>query len=377
MVLLGPSGCGKSTALRMIAGLEPITAGTRLDRRPAVNRCPGQGPRHRHGVPVLRALPAHDASTTTSPSACGGASVPRDEIDRRVQRRRRHARARTLPRRASRTRCRAASASAWRSAARSCAIPRCSCSTSRSPTSTRRCASRTRNELIKQQHELGTTTIYVTHDQVEAMTMGDRICIMNEGEVVQVGRPLEVYRKPADTFVARFLGNPPMNLLPRRGWSGRPIAPSRVRAASPSDLPGYRDAGARRPISAAPVTLGIRPEDLYETPPPGRRAADRRICRRGCLAVEPLGAETLLMLALGRPDEEIIARVGRDTGAAHGRARRDRPRSGRPASLRSRDNQGHRQDRMKARRHHRLPRAHHRPRALRLCRRPGLPPAAA
>ena len=74
----------------------------------------------------------------------------------------------------------------------------------------------TRNELIKQQHELGTTTIYVTHDQVEAMTMGDRICIMNGGETVQIGSPLEVYRKPADTFVARFLGSPPMNLIAAR-----------------------------------------------------------------------------------------------------------------------------------------------------------------
>src|SRR5436305_12706558 len=74
----------------------------------------------------------------------------------------------------------------------------------------------TRNELIKQQHEIGTTSIYVTHDQVEAMTMGDRICIMNHGGVVQIGRPLDVYRKPADTFVACFLGNPPMNLMPGR-----------------------------------------------------------------------------------------------------------------------------------------------------------------
>src|ERR1700720_2626024 len=74
----------------------------------------------------------------------------------------------------------------------------------------------TRNELIKQQHEIGTTSIYVTHDQVEAMTMGDRVCIMNEGRVVQIGAPLEVYRNPADMFVARFLGSPPMNLLKGR-----------------------------------------------------------------------------------------------------------------------------------------------------------------
>src|SRR3954468_11148629 len=80
----------------------------------------------------------------------------------------------------------------------------------------------TRNELIKQHHRLGSTMIYVTHDQVEAMTMGTRICVMNEGRVAQIGAPLEVYWQPADTFVARFLGSPPMNLftVPLAGSGG-------------------------------------------------------------------------------------------------------------------------------------------------------------
>ena len=72
----------------------------------------------------------------------------------------------------------------------------------------------TRNELVKLHQRLGATMIYVTHDQIEAMTMGDRICIMDKGRVVQVGRPLDVYLRPANAFVARFLGNPPMNMLP-------------------------------------------------------------------------------------------------------------------------------------------------------------------
>src|SRR5438093_1682296 len=71
----------------------------------------------------------------------------------------------------------------------------------------------TRNELLRQHRRLAATMIYVTHDQVEAMTMSDRMCIMNSGRVVQVGPPLEVYANPADTFVASFLGNPPMNLV--------------------------------------------------------------------------------------------------------------------------------------------------------------------
>src|SRR5476651_2908178 len=74
----------------------------------------------------------------------------------------------------------------------------------------------TRNELIKQHHRLRSTMIYVTHDQVEAMTMGTRICVMNGGRVAQIGAPLDVYWNPADTFVARFLGSPPMNLFNTR-----------------------------------------------------------------------------------------------------------------------------------------------------------------
>jgi len=93
----------------------------------------------------------------------------------------------------------------WRSAGPLSATRKYFSSTSRSPTCDAALRVTTRNELIKQQHEVGTTTIYVTHDQVEAMTMGDRICIMNKGEMVQIGAPLDVYREPADTFVARFL----------------------------------------------------------------------------------------------------------------------------------------------------------------------------
>jgi multiple sugar transport system ATP-binding protein len=168
----------------------------------------------------------------------------------------------------------------------------------------------TRNELVKQQHELGTTTIYVTHDQVEAMTMGDRICIMNGGEVIQIGKPLEVYRNPLDTFVARFLGNPPMNLMTAQ--LERQAAGYRLQAGSSAfEVAGYAPA-ALAPYAGGPVILGIRPEDLYEEsagPGGGMRAPMRFRIQ----AVEPLGAETLLMLAAGS-GEEITARIGRDTG---------------------------------------------------------------
>src|SRR4051812_6417523 len=151
----------------------------------------------------------------------------------------------------------------------------------------------TRNELIKQQAELGTTTIYVTHDQIEAMTMGHRICIMQKGEVVQVGAPLEVYRRPVNTFVARFLGGPPMNLIPaelRLADAGAAVRLDPLLIGL--DLPS-RPAG----LKAGGVTLGIRPEDIYEAPPAELGSTAGAMPVR-VVAVEPLGAETLVVVRL-------------------------------------------------------------------------------
>jgi multiple sugar transport system ATP-binding protein len=173
----------------------------------------------------------------------------------------------------------------------------------------------TRNELIKQQQEIGTTSIYVTHDQVEAMTMGDRICIMNQGKVVQIGRPLDVYRNPADTFVARFLGNPPMNLLPGRIEQEDGGVVAQVAGTSLS-LP-MRTASSLGGHVGSDVIVGVRPEDLYEAVPPGDPVQFARLPVR-VVAVEPLGAETLLMASLPASDHELIARIGRDTALRRG-----------------------------------------------------------
>jgi multiple sugar transport system ATP-binding protein len=171
----------------------------------------------------------------------------------------------------------------------------------------------TRNELIRQQHDIGTTTLYVTHDQVEAMTMGHCICIMNHGKVVQVGRPLDVYRRPADTFVARFLGNPPMNLVKGRleAREGPPV----VRLAG-CELPLSRqvDDVLGRYVGSE-VIVGVRPEDLYED---AREAASTAALPARVAAVEPLGAETLVVMTLEPSGEELIARLGRDTALQRG-----------------------------------------------------------
>jgi multiple sugar transport system ATP-binding protein len=146
--------------------------------------------------------------------------------------------------------------------------------------------------------------IHVTHDQVEAMTMGERICIMRDGEVVQVGAPLAVYDDPIDTFVASFLATPPMNLLP-----GRLVAEGeKLMALAPGFTceipPDYR--AAYLPQVGRDVIIGVRPEDLHT-----------RVDRAGPLAapltvtvetVEALGPETVLMLSLPG-SKEIAARV--------------------------------------------------------------------
>ena len=179
-VFVGPSGCGKSTLLRMIAGLEEITVGRSPDRRPAGQRRAARRARHRHGVPVLRALPAHDRGRQHGlRPAAGRRAEGRADAQGRPR----------PPTSCSSTRCwsasprsfPAASASASPSAAPSSASPRSSCSTSRCPTSTPRCACRCGSSSPGCTRSSAATMIYVTHDQVEAMTMADKIVVLQGG----------------------------------------------------------------------------------------------------------------------------------------------------------------------------------------------------
>ena len=310
MVLLGPSGCGKSSVLRMIAGLEPITAGTvSIDGR-VINRVAAKD---RDIAMVFQSYALYPHMDVYRNLAFGlrRRGVPPAEIDRRV---RGAAEKLGLTALLGRKPHALSGGQRQRVAVGRAIVRDPKVFLFDEPLSNLDASLRVtmRNELIKQQHELGITTIYVNHDQVEAMTMGHRICIMNGGRVVQVGTPMEVYGHPADIFVARFLGNPPMNLLP-----GRLVAEGgRTAVGLPGgtlELPGW-------PASPAggEVTVGIRPEDLYESAadparPTGRLAAT-------VAAVEPLGAETLVLLAAGTERTELIARLGRRTALAVGAA---------------------------------------------------------
>ena len=148
--------------------------------------------------------------------------------------------------------------------------------------------------------------IYVTHDQVEAMTLGDRICVMHDGRVAQIGPPLDVYRRPASVFVARFLGSPPMNIVPARlDAGGRPRRGARRRRRRSRST--ERRSGALR---SGAVLLGFRPEDIALAAPDGRPSAIVQ-------AVELLGAETILSATLDGGGD-IAVRAPRDLSARPG-----------------------------------------------------------
>ena len=206
MVLVGPSGCGKTTALRMLAGLEDISEGRVVIGDRVVNHVPS---RDRDIAMVFQSYALYPHLNVYENIAFGlrVKKVPKAEIDTRV----RTLRASSTSRRcsiASRANSRAASASASPWAARSCATRRPSSWTSRSRTSTRSCASRRAPRSRKLQHDLGVTTIYVTHDQVEALTMGDRVAVMRKGQLQQVDGSAGALR-PAAQPVRRRLHRQP------------------------------------------------------------------------------------------------------------------------------------------------------------------------
>jgi multiple sugar transport system ATP-binding protein len=309
MVLLGPSGCGKSTTLRMIAGLETISSGNLFIDGRQVNDVPAKD---RDIAMVFQSYALYPHMSVEDNLAFGlrRRAVPKAEIARRVA----NVAAilgldGLLKRRPS-----ALSGGQRQRVALGRAIVRePKVFLFDEPLSNLDAALRvaTRNEIIKLHHRLQATMIYVTHDQVEAMTMGSRICVMNKACVVQIGAPLEVYRNPADTFVARFLGSPPMNLMP-----GRLVRAAGGIVAEVADgvLPLDRWSGealASR-LAAGRITVGVRPEEF-------QLAADGGPALSGTVvAVEPLGAETLFVVDLGNGAGEITARFHRHETAEIG-----------------------------------------------------------
>jgi multiple sugar transport system ATP-binding protein len=215
LVLLGPSGCGKTTLMRLIAGLERPTAGEIVIDGVVVNDLP---PRARNIAMVFQsyALYPHLTVAKNISFPLRAIGMPRAEIHKKVEwAARMFGIERFLDRKPRQLsggeRQRVALA---RAVVREPVVFLLDEPLSNLDAKLRNAA---RDELKQFQRKLGTTTIYVTHDQAEAMGLGDRIAVLNQGKVIQIGTPQEIYRRPADVFVATFIGSPPMNLVEQDG----------------------------------------------------------------------------------------------------------------------------------------------------------------
>jgi multiple sugar transport system ATP-binding protein len=304
MVLVGPSGCGKSTALRMIAGLEEISDGQVSIGERVVNDLQ---PKDRDVAMVFQSYALYPHMTVRENIEFGLRirKMPRAEMARRVD-----SAAETLgiahlldrkPKQLS-------GGQRQRVAVARAIVRDPKVFLFDEPLSNLDAKLRVqmRAEITKLQQRLRTTCVYVTHDQVEAMTMGHRIAVMNAGKIQQVGTPLEVYDKPANVFVAQFIGTPPMNFFDGMVSDGRVHAatfsvpvPSRLR---PSLANGRK------------LLVGIRPENILAADQEGRGETARV---QGVVdIVEPIGHQAIVHVRLGSDvlvasfDSHDIPRVG-------------------------------------------------------------------
>jgi multiple sugar transport system ATP-binding protein len=311
MILLGPSGCGKSTTLRMIAGLETVSSGNIFI---ANNRVNDIDPADRNIAIVFQNYALYPHMTVSDNLAFGLKlrGIERGEIDRRL---REISVMLGISELLARKPAQLSGGQRQRVALGRALVREPQAFLLDEPLSNLDAKLRTsmRTELIKLHRKLGTTIVHVTHDQVEAMTMGERICIMKDGNIVQVGAPMEVYRNPANLFVAGFLASPPMNLvLGRLEQAGTDLKA----VAGPTNLtlpPTLQKAFSSH--AGRDVILGLRPEDFHlEELAPFMVAVDVVT-----VATESLGPEVILVCTLGNSaGPEIMVRCARDFFAKPG-----------------------------------------------------------
>jgi multiple sugar transport system ATP-binding protein len=292
MVLVGPSGCGKTTALRMVAGLEEISGGEIRIGGKVVNDLP---PRDRDIAMVFQnyALYPHKSVYDNLAFGLRMRKVPKDERRRRVEE---IARVLGLGDMLQRRPAQLSGGQRQRVAMGRAIVREPKAFLMDEPLSNLDAKLRVqmRAEIARIQQALKVTTVYVTHDQVEAMTMGDRVAVMRDGELQQVDTPQRLYDAPVNLFVASFVGSPPMNLFEAAVERDGDRLVCRIGDAS-LDLPA--DLLAERPALAAyagrRVAIGIRPEDVREA-----AAWDGARLRGKILLVESLGSEQLVHIEI-------------------------------------------------------------------------------
>jgi multiple sugar transport system ATP-binding protein len=309
MVLVGPSGCGKTTCLRMVAGLEEATDGEiRIGER-VVNDV---SPKDRDIAMVFQnyALYPHMSVYENMAFGLKLRKVPREEIARRVAEASEMLGIDALLKRRPKE---LSGGQRQRVAVGRAIVREPAVFLMDEPLSNLDAKLRvqTRAELIKLHRRLGITTIYVTHDQVEAMTMGDRICVMKDGVIQQLDTPLEIYRYPANRFVAGFIGSPPMNFLNATIEGDA----SGVYAKTSGFRCRFDDERSEklRPYVGKEVTLGLRPSDIFDKDLAIIEASPENTVTLLVEVVEPMGAESVLYVKCG--DDDLVASMDSSTSA--------------------------------------------------------------
>ena len=301
MVLLGPSGCGKSTTLRMIAGLEEATTGTIEIDREVVN---GKDPKDRDVAMVFQNFALYPHMTVFENMAFGLKlrKHSRSEIEGRIQKAAEMLEIGSLLDRRPKS---LSGGQRQRVAVGRAIVREPKIFLFDEPLSNldARMRASMRTQISRLHRQLETTMVYVTHDQMEAMTMGDRICVMNEGEIVQIDTPMKIYHEPANTFVASFIGNPPMNLI-----NGELIHSNnawRFRESEKSGVNGFEitlsDQSAD--LDSFPqndgVVLGIRAENMSLLAPNEVPLSEGVMIKGTTQMVETMGSDSIVYIDTG------------------------------------------------------------------------------
>lgn len=311
VVLVGPSGCGKTTTLRMIAGLERVSSGEIFLNGKLINQTP---PRHRDIAVVFQnyALYPHKTVAGNLSYALKLRKTAKGEIETRVKR---TAEILGIGHLLERMPHQLSGGQRQRVALGRAIVREPQLFLMDEPLSNLDAKLRlqTRGEIVRLQRRLGVTTVYVTHDQIEAMTMGDRIVVMHDGLVQQMGTPAQLYNHPANLFVAGFLGSPSMNFFDAEVTSdeGAPVVQASFgRVEMPSDAVGEvaRAAGDERQL-----VCGIRPEDVALAVADGDGASEPALAVD---LVELVGSDSYVSLAYG--GGLLQARVPADQGWREG-----------------------------------------------------------
>jgi multiple sugar transport system ATP-binding protein len=314
MVLVGPSGCGKTTALRMVAGLEAISEGVLKIGDRVVNHVP---PRDRDIAMVFQSYALYPHLSVYENIAFGLRlkKVNKAEVDKRVKEAARILGLEPFLKRKPR----ALSGGQRQRVAMGRAIvrqPQAFLMDEPLSNLDAKLRVQMRAEIARLQSDLGTTTIYVTHDQVEAMTMGDRVAVMRKGELLQVDSPQALYDRPVNLFVGGFIGSPAMNMVE--------ATLARADGGLAAEAGGQRIVLGDETLSTRPalksyegrkVVLGIRPEDLEDATLATDVPADRRL--RGQVDLrEALGSEIMVHFTIDAPPAltEDVRELAQDLG---------------------------------------------------------------